>query len=114
MKRNSLAVLSVITVFSAVYAITAQADTGRITPLSVTEHIYTIIGDGGNVGIFTGEDGTFLIDDNFAPLTEKIVEAIQSVEWLFHSGIQHAGGSCRPGRVAGGYFCRRYQFSPER
>jgi glyoxylase-like metal-dependent hydrolase (beta-lactamase superfamily II) len=36
-------------------------------------------GEGGNIGVFIGEDGTFLIDDQFAPLTEKIVEAIKSV-----------------------------------
>lgn len=38
-----------------------------------------ITGNGGNIGVFIGGDGTFLIDDQFAPLTEQIVEAIKSV-----------------------------------
>jgi cyclase len=38
-----------------------------------------LVGQGGNIGVFMGEDGTFLIDDQFAPLTEKILAAIESV-----------------------------------
>ncbi len=57
----------------------AQSEAEKISPIPVAEQIYMIAGKGGNVGIFIGEDGTFLIDDNFAPLTEKIVEAIKSV-----------------------------------
>lgn len=105
MKCNSLAVLAIITVFSAGYATTAQADTGKITPLSVTEQIHMIIGEGGNVGIFTGKDGTFLIDDNFAPLTEKIVEAIKTIggdypKFLIntHYHGDHTGGNENLGR----------------
>ena len=55
------------------------ADDVKIIPTRLTEQIYMIEGDGGNIGLFIGEDGTFLIDDQFAPLTEKIVEAIKSV-----------------------------------
>jgi hypothetical protein len=31
--------------------------------------MYMLVGKGGNIGFFVGEDGTFLIDDQFAPLT---------------------------------------------
>ncbi len=51
----------------------------EIIPIQVTQQIYMIQGDGGNIGLFIGEDGTFLIDDQFAPLTGKIIEAIKSV-----------------------------------
>lgn len=61
------------------FAITGQAADVKVTPIQVTEHIYMITGEGGNIGLFIGEDGTFLIDDQFAPLTEKIVAAIKSV-----------------------------------
>jgi glyoxylase-like metal-dependent hydrolase (beta-lactamase superfamily II) len=50
-----------------------------IMTIPVTEQIYMITGNGGNIGLFIGEDGTFLVDDQFAPLTEKIVAAIKSV-----------------------------------
>ena len=51
----------------------------KIKVIPVTDQIYMIAGQGGNIGLFVGEDGTFLIDDQFAPLTEKILEAIKSV-----------------------------------
>jgi glyoxylase-like metal-dependent hydrolase (beta-lactamase superfamily II) len=38
-----------------------------------------MIGSGGNLGVSAGEDGVFLIDDQYAPLTEKIVAAIRAV-----------------------------------
>ena len=79
MRCRNTVILSVLTVWFLSYTMIVQADAEKISPISVAEKIYMIAGKGGNVGIFIGEDGTFLIDDNFAPLTEKIVEAIKSV-----------------------------------
>ncbi len=75
-------IISVLCVLIAGFmslATTVLAIDVKIIPIQVTEQIYMIQGDGGNIGLFIGEDGTFLIDDQFAPLTEKIVEAIKSV-----------------------------------
>jgi len=36
-------------------------------------------GEGGNIGVSAGEDGVFLIDDQFAPLTPKIVAAVKAI-----------------------------------
>lgn len=36
-------------------------------------------GQGGNIGLFVSEDGVFMIDDQFAPLTPKIIEAIKLI-----------------------------------
>ena len=74
-----LAVLCVLTAGVMSLATPGQAVDEKIIPMPVTEQIYMIAGEGGNIGLFIGEDGTFLIDDQFAPLTEKIVEAIKSV-----------------------------------
>jgi len=56
--------------------------------------------EGGNIGVSTGEDGVFLIDDQFAPMTEKIRAAIakitdESVRFVFntHWHGDHAGGN---------------------
>ena len=57
----------------------AQADDEKIIPVPVTKQIYMITGEGGNIGLFFGKEGTFLVDDQFAPLTEKIVKVIKSV-----------------------------------
>ncbi len=79
MRHKKLIVLCMLTVWFLSYTITVQADADKISPIPVTEQIFMIAGKGGNVGIFTGKDGTFLIDDNFAPLTEKIIAAIKSI-----------------------------------
>jgi len=69
---------ALIIVFALLPAPGISADE-KLTPFPVAEQIYMLVGQGGNIGLFIGEDGTFLIDDQFAPLTEKIVAAITSV-----------------------------------
>jgi len=51
----------------------------QIEPVKVAEGIYMLKGSGGNVGLLTGPDGAFLIDDQFAPLSEKILAAVRSL-----------------------------------
>jgi cyclase len=41
--------------------------------------IHMLAGRGGNMGMLVGPDGVILIDDEFAPLTEKISAAIQKL-----------------------------------
>lgn len=48
----------------------------QITTIPVTDNIYMLQGSGGNIGVSIGDDGTFIVDDQFAPLTGKIVDAI--------------------------------------
>jgi len=86
-------------------ATTGQAVDEKIIPITVTEQIYMIAGEGGNIGLFIGGDGTFLIDDQFAPLTEKIVAAIKSVggdypKFLIntHYHSDHTGGNEKLGQ----------------
>ena len=53
---------------------------GPATQISkVADGIYVIIGRGGNIGVSVGEDGVFMIDDQFAPVTDKLRELIASV-----------------------------------
>ena len=51
-------------------------DNVQITTIPVTDNIYVLQGSGGNIGVSIGDDGTFIVDDQFAPLTDKIVAAI--------------------------------------
>jgi len=39
----------------------------------VSGNVYMLTGAGGNIGLSIGEDGVVMIDDQFAPLTEKIM-----------------------------------------
>lgn len=87
------------------FAATAAAEEQKITPVTVAEGIYMLVGEGGNIGLFVGEDGTFLIDDQFAPLTGKILAAIKSlggdyprflINTHFHG--DHTGGNEKLGK----------------
>ena len=48
----------------------------RIETVRVTDSIYMLRGEGGNIGVLIGSDGVFLIDDQYAPLTERIRKAV--------------------------------------
>ena len=45
----------------------------------LTDRIYMLTGAGGNLGLSVGEDAVFLIDDQYAPMTEKIRAAIAAI-----------------------------------
>ena len=45
----------------------------------LSDRVYMLVGQGGNIGVSVGEDGVFLIDDQFAPLTPKILEAVRAI-----------------------------------
>ncbi|MHC5066734.1 MAG: MBL fold metallo-hydrolase [Planctomycetota bacterium] len=51
----------------------------QIRTIEVTDNIFMLMGQGGNMGLCVGEDGAFLIDDQFAPLSEKIQAAVAKV-----------------------------------
>lgn len=59
----------------------AQDDWGAVEMIvhPVAGSVSYIEGRGGNIGLFHGDDGVFLIDDQFAPLTDKIVAAVRTV-----------------------------------
>lgn len=45
----------------------------------LTDGVAVLFGAGGNIGVSHGEDGTLLIDDQFAPLSEKIQNAVAAL-----------------------------------
>jgi glyoxylase-like metal-dependent hydrolase (beta-lactamase superfamily II) len=75
-------------------------DNVEIITHKVTDSIYMLEGAGGNIGVCVGEDGVFLIDDQYAPLTDKIKAAIskltdQPIQFLIntHWHGDHVGGN---------------------
>ena len=71
-----------------------------IETIEVANGIYMLVGQGGNIGASIGEDGVFLIDDQFAPLTEKIRIAlseltVQPIKFMIntHWHFDHTGGN---------------------
>jgi len=78
----------------------------RITAKQVAPGIHVLEGRGGNIGVCSGKDGVFLIDDQFAPLTEKITAAVREIgggEIRFlvntHFHGDHTGGNENLGRA---------------
>ncbi len=66
----------------AAIPVAAQQDFSgvEITTTEVATGISMLQGAGGNIGVSAGPDGVFLIDDQFAPLTEKIVAAVRAID----------------------------------
>ena len=74
---------SALALFSYILIITLSlptwaADSSPKT-LNVRGHIYMITGQGGNIGVSSGEDGLFLIDDQYAPATPSILRSLKKL-----------------------------------
>jgi len=50
-----------------------------IRAAQVSGHVHVLFGRGGNIGLSVGEDGVFLIDDQFAPASPDILAAIEEL-----------------------------------
>ncbi len=51
----------------------------EIKTTKLSDSVYTLEGSGGTLGILVGPDGVFMVDTQYAPLTEKLVAAIKQV-----------------------------------
>ncbi len=51
----------------------------RIKTTPVAGSISMLEGRGGNIGVCTGDDGVFLVDDQYAPLTARIRAAVAAI-----------------------------------
>lgn len=78
-----------------------NTDNAVIKTIKIKDHIHMLQWSGaGNMMLLSGKDGNILIDDQFAPLSEKINAAIQAVnpgavKFLFntHYHGDHSGGN---------------------
>jgi cyclase len=86
----------------------AQQDMSKVEMKAqqLASGVAVLFGAGGNIGVSYGEDGTILIDDQFAPLTEKIQKAVtdlgaQPVKFLIntHWHGDHSGGNENMGKA---------------
>jgi cyclase len=107
MKRSPLTLILLLTTFIT-YAQQQNFDTVRIIPVKVTESIYMLKGSGGNIGVFAGREGIFMIDDQYAPLSDKITAAIKaidpgSIRFLVNTHIHgdHSGGNDNFAKIPG-------------
>ena len=59
----------------------AQPDFSKveIKTTKIGSNLYELEGQGGNIGVLVGPDGAFMVDSQFAPLSEKIAAAIRQI-----------------------------------
>ena len=51
----------------------------KITTQKITKDFYVLFGAGGNIGVSVGDDGVFIVDDQFPQLMPKIKAAISKL-----------------------------------
>jgi cyclase len=86
MKRHSLT-LALALAFVAASTLTSPVAIAQETDYSkvdiktnrLADNFYTLDGQGGTVSVLAGNDGVFVVDTQFAPLTDKLVAAIRAV-----------------------------------
>ena len=71
--------LGIVSIGSVTYAQDIDFERVEVETIPVAENIYMLTGEGGNIGVATGEDGVLLIDDQYAPLTDKIKAAVDAI-----------------------------------
>ena len=79
--KTTLLALSIAALAAVAYAQAPQPDFSKvqIKTTKVTDSFYTLEGQGGTIGVLTGDDGVFMVDSEFAPLSEKIAAAIHQI-----------------------------------
>jgi len=95
--------------FALTVATEAQQDfsTVEVKSTHVAGNIYMLTGAGGNIGVSVGPDGILIVDDQFAPLAEKIEAALKQLNpgklkfvLNTHYHGDHTGGNAHFGREA--------------
>ncbi|WP_438426574.1 MBL fold metallo-hydrolase [Aquimarina macrocephali] len=71
--------LLILAAFTLFFAANAQDKEVKITVDPLSDNIYMLTGQGGNIGVFKNEKGLFIIDDQFARLSDKILTNLKTI-----------------------------------
>ena len=101
MQTKAILILtSLFTILISSSVMGQNMDSVKIITTPITTNIYFIQGQGGNIAAITGKDGLVLIDDQYAPLSQKIKNALQAinpqpVRFVIntHFHMDHTGGN---------------------
>jgi glyoxylase-like metal-dependent hydrolase (beta-lactamase superfamily II) len=77
--KNLKTTLFTALLFCSPFCLSQDLANVQISTQKINDKIYMLQGSGGNIGVLVGNDGTLIIDDQFAPLTEKIKAAIGKI-----------------------------------
>jgi cyclase len=102
MKTRFLMLVMMVSAAAATAQAQAQQDLSavQVKVTKIAGNYFTVEGSGGMIGALIGPDGIFLVDSQFAPLTEKIVAALKQVSdrpirYLVNTHLHgdHTGGN---------------------
>jgi cyclase len=72
----------------------------EIKTTKISNNFYTLEGQGGTIGVLVGPEGIFMVDSQFAPLSQKIAAAIhqissQPIRFMVNTHVHpdHTGGN---------------------
>lgn len=71
--------LFIAILFASINSLSAQEKPVEFTTFQLSDTVYMLKGRGGNVGISTGEDGLYIVDDQLKPITTQLLAAIRKV-----------------------------------
>ena len=78
----------------------------EIKTAKIANNFYALEGAGGAIGVLTGPDGVFMVDSQYAPLTDKIVAAIKQISdgrirFMVNTHVHpdHTGGNENLGKL---------------
>ena len=100
--------LAAVLALAAVPALAQQQDFSKveIKAEKVADGVYMLTGAGGNIGLSVGKDGACVVDDQFAPLSDKILAAIRAispnpVRFVVNTHVHgdHVGGNENMGKA---------------
>lgn len=111
MSKTTTTFAVIITAISTCFIAQPASAQGRFDEVEIkttklTDSVYMLVGAGGNIGLSVGEDGAFMIDDQFAGLSEKILAAVaeitdKPIKFLVntHHHGDHTGGNKNIGKT---------------
>ncbi|MGC1650196.1 MAG: MBL fold metallo-hydrolase [Candidatus Sulfotelmatobacter sp.] len=100
MRRASVLAMSLLLSWSLAAAQDEDFSKVQIKVTKVAGNVYMLEGSGGNIGASIGDDGIVIVDDQYAPLAEKIQAALKGftdkpVRFIIntHYHGDHTGGN---------------------
>ena len=113
--KTTLFALSFAALATFAYAQAPQPDFSKveIKTTQIGDNFYTLEGQGGTIGVLTGPDGVFMVDSEFAPLSEKIAAAIHQlsdkpIRFMVNTHVHgdHTGGNANFAKMGVTIFAR--------
>jgi len=77
--RSILAFVVSLSVFNTLAIAQQDFSKVEIKATKVAGNVYMLEGSGGNIGVCAGDDGIVIVDDQYAPLANKIKEALNGI-----------------------------------